>query len=265
MGIIKKYINFWKNGFKSVGNAADNFFNNTAQINATKEINQQNIDFARESYAKQRADALTDVATANKYNSPIQQMQRMKEAGLNPNMMYGGGSGNVAQSVSTRPSSAPTPQLSVPQMGNPLGKFMDAFIGITTAVARTNNLLAAAENNRTRSDLNIADLNTRDELNRSKIWSLDTGSQGRAIDNGFKQTLGEQQVRLNLQRIINAQADGRLKDQMLKNLESSNDIMMLDYYLKRHGLDGSDYLYIKAAIKFLTTGVLQDAINFLGK
>jgi len=57
-----------------VANAVSSFFTNQAQIKANKEA-----------YERQRADSLADWNMQNKYNSPSQQMQRFKEAGLNPN------------------------------------------------------------------------------------------------------------------------------------------------------------------------------------
>ena len=61
-----------------VANAVSSFFTNQAQIKANKEA-----------YERQRADSLADWNMQNKYNSPSQQMQRFKEAGLNPNLVYG--------------------------------------------------------------------------------------------------------------------------------------------------------------------------------
>lgn len=40
-------------------------------------------------YKKQRADAIADVQAQNAYNSPAAQMARYKDAGLNPNLIYG--------------------------------------------------------------------------------------------------------------------------------------------------------------------------------
>lgn len=42
-------------------------------------------------YDKQRADNLSDWSMSNEYNSPQQQMARLKMAGLNPNLVYGNG------------------------------------------------------------------------------------------------------------------------------------------------------------------------------
>jgi len=51
--------------------------------------NVKNRKEARVNYNRQREDALKDWEMTNEYNSPKAQMQRYREAGLNPNLMYG--------------------------------------------------------------------------------------------------------------------------------------------------------------------------------
>jgi len=53
--------------------------------------NRDQEQYQRDTMNLQRQWALEDVATQNAYNSPVQQMQRLKEAGLNPNLLYGEG------------------------------------------------------------------------------------------------------------------------------------------------------------------------------
>jgi hypothetical protein len=52
-------------------------------------LNKRQQAFNIQMYDRQRADALADWNMQNAYNSPSQQMQRFKEAGLNPNLVYG--------------------------------------------------------------------------------------------------------------------------------------------------------------------------------
>lgn len=54
--------------------------------------NKRMMRFQREMYDRQRQDALSDWDRQNLYNSPSEQMRRLQEAGLNPNLMYGQGS-----------------------------------------------------------------------------------------------------------------------------------------------------------------------------
>lgn len=77
--------------------------------------NRRQINFAREQYQTQRKDALADWNMQNQYNSPQQQMQRLKDAGLNPNLVYGSGATATAASQ-PRSSSAATPNINPVQV-----------------------------------------------------------------------------------------------------------------------------------------------------
>lgn len=65
--------------------------NQVASTISTNDINRRTQRFAREQYDKQRKDNLADWEMQNAYNSPEAQMRRLKEAGLNPNLVYGNG------------------------------------------------------------------------------------------------------------------------------------------------------------------------------
>jgi len=56
----------------------------------------------------QRNWALEDIANQNAYNSPVQQMARYKEAGLNPNLIYGEGT-TASSGQSDQPRSVSSP------------------------------------------------------------------------------------------------------------------------------------------------------------
>jgi len=79
-------------------------FNLFGQSKANREQEQYNINVMNQ----QRQWALQDVATQNAYNSPVQQMARLKEAGLNPNLVYGEGIQATGQSDQPRSVSAPS-------------------------------------------------------------------------------------------------------------------------------------------------------------
>lgn len=79
-------------------------------------------------YDRQRADALSDYTMQNAYNSPTSQMARLREAGLNPNLVYGNGA--TAQGGIVRSSSAGGWNPKPPQfdLGNPISKYFDTKI-----------------------------------------------------------------------------------------------------------------------------------------
>lgn len=68
-----------------------------------------------------RKAALRDWHRQNAYNHPTQQMQRLKEAGLNPNMVYGGGATTLAQPIHSPQAKAPDVE-TIPQA---LGQYVD--------------------------------------------------------------------------------------------------------------------------------------------
>lgn len=84
---------------------------NIASVNKT---NRSDKWFAKEMYWEQRADALRDWNMQNDYNSPQSQMQRLRDAGLNPNLVYGKGADTIAGPI--RSSTASTPQARPPQI-----------------------------------------------------------------------------------------------------------------------------------------------------
>lgn len=59
------------------------------QAGVQKKINEDNIEFAKQTVMQQRQWALDDWNMVNAYNHPAQQMNRYKEAGLNPQLIYG--------------------------------------------------------------------------------------------------------------------------------------------------------------------------------
>lgn len=80
-------------------------------LQAQKELNAQQIQFEQQRADQERTWALMDWERTNKYNHPAQQMQRWKEAGLNPHLIYGQGT------VTGQPhqTSGASPRLAAPQ------------------------------------------------------------------------------------------------------------------------------------------------------
>lgn len=86
----------------------------TGLLNAgiTSSMNRQTRQFTRSMYDTQRQHALQDWEMQNAYNSPQAQMQRLKSAGLNPNLVYGQGAvANASQGVRSTDSKSWNPQI----------------------------------------------------------------------------------------------------------------------------------------------------------
>lgn len=105
-----------------------------AQVYAQGKMNSATRDWNQMMYGIQRRDAMTDWLMQNHYNHPTQQMQRLKEAGLNPNLVYGNGA--VANSTSQPRSTdvkswnpqTPDFQSGIIRAGGAVGDYMDMQI-----------------------------------------------------------------------------------------------------------------------------------------
>lgn len=129
----------WIGGLISgIGSLGSSILNGIFGQNAQNKANETNLQIARETNQANRQLAeyewnknLEMWKMQNEYNSPASQMQRYKDAGLNPNLIYGQGSSGNATSLPKY--SAPTMQPvtvhpAVFQLNNALdvlGKYMD--------------------------------------------------------------------------------------------------------------------------------------------
>lgn len=109
-------------------------------INAvlTSEQNRKNREFAQKQADQQRVYALDDYHMQNAYNSPSSQMARLKDAGLNPNLVYGNGATATGGNVRSSPPAqyeGKAPQL---QLGETVGRYFTTQI----QELQSNNLKA---------------------------------------------------------------------------------------------------------------------------
>lgn len=116
----------------------------TINANAVGQANKRGVEYAREAYALQRKDALEFWNIQNRYNSPEAQMARFKNAGLNPNLIYGqGNSGN--SSAPDVPQFRP-PEVKAHQAGNNIQAgalaYMNALYDLKIKAAQADNLSA---------------------------------------------------------------------------------------------------------------------------
>lgn len=112
----------------AIGNIAGGFLDRKSQ----RDINQKNIDFARENNAAQRLWERQQMEYQNKmnldfwnmqnaYNNPAEQVKRMREAGLNPALLYGSAPSNTASDISAASGGASRPEspnLQAPRYGD---------------------------------------------------------------------------------------------------------------------------------------------------
>lgn len=89
-----------KGGFwAALASAGAGLVTGLGNIFSGKKRDERQQKWANSMYEKQKADEIAFWEKNNMYNSPQAQMQRLKEAGLNPNLVYGNGA--VANSSSS--------------------------------------------------------------------------------------------------------------------------------------------------------------------
>lgn len=95
--------------------AGSGIVSDIANLFGQSKANKQSQAFQVGMYNRQRADALADFNMQNAYNSPQQQMARLKAAGLNPNLVYGHGA-DAGMAAPVRSSSPGSYQAKFPEL-----------------------------------------------------------------------------------------------------------------------------------------------------
>ncbi len=112
---------------QSVGNVGSGLFSLLNQ----RSVNKANFKMAE----WQNARNIENWQMQNEYNSPANQMQRLKDAGLNPNLVYGNGS--VVGNSANAPASVTVPKMEAYQMPQNMfgsvGDVISSIVGLSTA------------------------------------------------------------------------------------------------------------------------------------
>jgi len=117
-------------------------------------VNKKNEAFTREMYERQRKDSLADWSMMNEYNSPTAQMERFKQAGLNPNLIYG----QQNTSVMARGASSGQPSREAPNVAAIASNALSAYMDVRIKEQQLDNL--KQENARIIADTALKSVNT---------------------------------------------------------------------------------------------------------
>lgn len=89
----------------------------------------------RREQTRSRAHDINMWDKTNAYNDPKAQMERLRNAGLNPNLVYGGSSGQTAGTASSLPGAKAADIQNI----DPSGQIMQ-YVGLKNTEAQTDNL-----------------------------------------------------------------------------------------------------------------------------
>lgn len=243
------------------------------QAGATGQMNRKSRKFAEHMYNRQFADNLRLWEMQNAYNHPKAAKQRLRDAGLNPALLYGGsasGAAGVASSIDA--PSALRPDFNVPDFsgignaGNAIANRVllkyekDIKVATVQNMDKQNQLLdqqiklAAAETRRKEFDLAL-DIETRptsvasretqlEKLRADLRFTLDSNDRAE-IQNAVS-------VSEAVERILTARVGREYTNSLMKSEKLKRDLMRAELRLKKEGLSFSDPLWIRALYREIT-------------
>lgn len=145
-------------------------------------------------YKQQKSDALANWNLQNQYNSPVEQMKRLREAGLNPMLVYG--SGNVTGNSS---GSIDTPV--VPVTGGKIGKAFSNVAG-KLALAQQGQDLEATRLLNTGHELDNKYKELRLQLLQKKLDNVGINTNNGNSFNSTYQQLREEKMRIAIAQAL---------------------------------------------------------------
>ena len=229
----------WGAAAGAASSIGSSFIQNAGNSNRQKKQNRFNYEMWRQT---------------NEYNSPVQQRKRLKEAGLNPHLVYGGSPSQVAGKADMLRGEPPQPFV----FDNPANS-ISKFANFKQQEAQTDNLrsqntvilqeaaLKAAQTAKTGMDTakTSFDYSLAKKLEKNSLQAADANVRkmeqqvlGEELNNRFKSESMKDRVLEAFYRAqhVNAQLTGQ---------ERLNELRRLEVNLKKMGIEKGDNLFMR--------------------
>lgn len=255
--------------------------NNTSKKNAQRAIraqqeeNQKNREYNLMLAQQQNAWNVEQWERENEYNSPVKQMERFKKAGMNPDLMVGGGAQNLAAHSPQMTAGAPSTPTDMSALGQvpTLGQAIQTALRDSMIGAQIDNIKADTKQKEADAEGKTIDNKYKDMFNE-----LDIDLKNIQKNRGYQEAemmyeqyelikkevsiKGESLKQMKLET-LNKQIENSFKDReikaIIKKLENEADISEQDakfalesYTYRLLGLK-SDALEAEDNISFLTS------------
>lgn len=190
---------------QGLGMALD-FTNSALNRRAQKKQNEADRAHAVQMYERQRQDSIADFNRQNEYNHPEQQMERLRQAGLNPNLVYGKGADNTAASINK--TSYQESKLTAPQLDFSFANALSQYQQVQMQKVQTDNMAKQSE----LIQADIAYRKAQEERERSTkvgqdLQNIKYGVENKILDFDYGQKL----------RLADIQYDSAILDNAMKN------------------------------------------------
>jgi hypothetical protein len=248
------------------------------QAYATGKQNKKSRAFSREMYEKTKADNIAAWNAQNEYNSPQAQMDRLKAAGLNPNMVYDkGGAIQAAGNIST--PDVQGAQFRTPDFGSIGSNAVQGYFDTKIKQAQYDNLLAAntsiqqeailkaaqtlaaTESTKGQSIANLlAETNFQYSVEGAKLANEQTraNTQYTLSENERKAAMQAPTLEAAVANVLkikaetaNTQAQKGYINQTIKNLQQDNRLKLFEEDLAKQGIYKNDPLWSRALAQFI--------------
>lgn len=257
------------------------------QIKAQQEENEKNRTYNFNLAQLQNKWNLEQWNRENEYNSPAQQMARLKAAGLNPDMMYQNGtSGLTAASSPSMTAGAPSSPVDMSALGQKrtIGDaihqgLQDALVGaqidVMKSEARKNNAQAGGQEitNETLGQINQATfykIVSESALNREqKRVAEKTGDMLISQKQHFDKLVDEIDSKIDLN---NANVANMSQQQLMSRVDRLLSVgslamdfqkMLLDFGIRRDQLEAQKKVWSAEIVKLITSAKNESADNYL--
>lgn len=256
------------------------------------ETNRAQMVYNQEQYDRQRKDALADWTMQNEYNSPKAQMARYKDAGLNPNLIYG----QMTNSPAIRSSDMPNAHLAPANPTGAIAEGLQRYQETALQRAQVDNL--KKQNDVLTQDilLKTADVLGKDYANKKMkfeldkqpelfqntlegikantrktlmdtITSNDSNMRAWALHEGNlknqSKTLEGMIQNIANQKVLQAKTSAERKEvlQRVQNLKRSGIIQKLDIELKKKGIQPHDAPWLRIPSLILSSEPAKKVYN----
>lgn len=146
-------------------NGLFNFGSTVATNQMQKAENEKNREYNLKLAQMQNQWNIEQWQRENDYNSPIAQVQRLRAAGLNPDLLYGGGVSNTSASSPPMTAGAPSSPTQLVGMPHSVDDYLDAKL----KQAQIDNINADTEKKGSEASVLASDAKYRDAWNQGLI------------------------------------------------------------------------------------------------
>lgn len=242
-----------------------------ASVYAQGKTNRKTRQWNEMMYGRQRADSIADWHMQNEYNSPAAQMQRFKDAGLNPNLIYG----QTNDAGPIRPSDSKSWNPSSPDFSGIAKSAIEgigAYQDYTLQQEQVKNMQAQRKNmeiesalktlaltgSEVKNEIDKVTLSQRKELydtvistQKEQLRNLSGKTDIAAATEQRAKSLHPINVLQAMEELAKTQTNRKQMEQQIKNLKSTNVLTELEAQMRKTGVTFNDNIVFRMLAQFM--------------